>query len=463
VATGPEDGEAAWLHIPRRGWSVFLLLWTVLAGVAVGFLLVLSPITTDGQVIEFHSDGSEPLGTTVRRTLWLVHLSLYRVYPWVLMAPYVVWLAFRFSIESGRLRVGLPVHFAAAGLFVVACEALNQRVASTHPPTVRITIEENRIQTDRVGQVRVRETRMEQVGQRPITPEITDRAQNINDPSDATDAPAEPAEVIESRVEEYRPVAAGSGVLGARGPYLALDLFLFASLSGLGHAWHFQRRFRERERAAAVLEAHLAGARLRALQAQLQPHFLFNTLNAITTLVRQDAAAAEEMLTSLGELLRLALNSSDRHWVSLNEELRFLELYLEIQHARFGDRLRFEQSIDEPTRSCQVPCLLLQPLIENAIRHGMEPSGRPGTLRLTSRLNEDVLEVTVEDNGPGCPALVAGTAKTGVGLANVAARLRAAWGDRARLTFAIGRNGGLMASLCMPATFEAANEPEAPS
>jgi sensor histidine kinase YesM len=143
----------------------------------------------------------------------------------------------------------------------------------------------------------------------------------------------------------------------------------------LAHAGVFYRRYREREQQASLLESRLNQAQLRALQAQLQPHFLFNTLNGIATLVRRDPATAEEMLLSLSELLRIALSSSHRQEIPLREELDFLDRYLAIQRMRFGDRLQVSEEIEASAMDCLVPALLLQPLVENAIRHGLEPSG----------------------------------------------------------------------------------------
>ena len=175
----------------------------------------------------------------------------------------------------------------------------------------------------------------------------------------------------------------------------ALDGFAYIALIGLAHAGVFYRRYREREQQAAVLESRLNQARLRALQAQLQPHFLFNTLNGIATLVRRDPATAEEMLLSLSDLLRIALSSSHRQEIPLREELDFLDRYLAIQRMRFGDRLRVTEEIETSAMDCLVPALLLQPLVENAIRHGLEPSGKLGELRI-ERLRPDVLFLDVQ-------------------------------------------------------------------
>jgi LytS/YehU family sensor histidine kinase len=239
----------------------------------------------------------------------------------------------------------------------------------------------------------------------------------------------------------------------------ALDLLVFVSLTGLGHAVRYRRGFREREQRAATLEAGLTRARLHLLQAQLQPHFLFNTLNSITALVRQNPAAAEEMLTSLSDLLRLALSQSGREWTTVREELHFLDLYLNLQRMRFGDRLRCEQRVDPAALDCRLPGLLLQSLVENAIRHGLEPTGRPGTIRLSGHRDDTTLELSVEDDGVGCPELETGQNNTGVGIANVRERLTAMYGEKATLMFSKGSSGGLRACIRLPARTSHQSDP----
>src|SRR6185436_4469304 len=174
----------------------------------------------------------------------------------------------------------------------------------------------------------------------------------------------------------------------------AMDAFAYVALLGLAHTGVFYRRYREREQQASLLESRLNQAELRALQAQLQPHFLFNTLNGIATLVRRDAAKAEEMLLSLSDLLRISLSSSRQHEIPLREELDFLGRYLAIQRMRFGDRLRVTEEIEPSAMDCLVPALLLQPLVENAIRHGLEPSGKHGELRIAGARDGEWLRLT---------------------------------------------------------------------
>jgi sensor histidine kinase YesM len=243
----------------------------------------------------------------------------------------------------------------------------------------------------------------------------------------------------------------------------ALDGLAYVALIGLAHAGVFHRRYREREQQAALLASRLNEARLHALQAQLQPHFLFNSLNGIATLLRRDPAKAEEMLLSLSELLRVALSSSHRQEIPLREEMDFLGRYLEIQRMRFGDRLQVSEEIDASATDCLVPALLLQPLVENAIRHGLEPSGRPGLLRIAALRKGAWLQITVEDNGVGLPP--GESLNAGVGLANVRERLATLHGAAQAFDITQRPAGGVVVSIKLPARteVEAAPRKEVPA
>ena len=220
---------------------------------------------------------------------------------------------------------------------------------------------------------------------------------------------------------------------------------------GLVHAVHFHDRSRERERRAVALEAQLTAARLNALQAQLHPHFLFNALNAISTLLRRDTRAAQEALTSFSELLRLALSHSSQPEVSLREDVEFLRCYVEIQQTRLGDRLRFEEEIDPAAFDCLVPALLLQPLVENAIRHGIEPSPDPGIVRVAIHPQDGWLLVTVEDNGAGLSAKEEEHGSgTGIGLQNLRSRLETLYGTQQQVEVTTRNGGGVRVKVEIP-------------
>jgi two-component system LytT family sensor kinase len=204
---------------------------------------------------------------------------------------------------------------------------------------------------------------------------------------------------------------------------------------------------KDRERVA--LEGQLALAELKALRMQLQPHFLFNTLHAIGVLIHSDPKAAHVMLTRLAELLRLSLDTASEPELPLEVELAFVEKYLAIQKARFGDRLTVRYALEPDTMRGLVPTLVMQPLVENALEHGVAPHARPGVIEIATSRTADALTIRVRDNGNGLSE-GEGRVKSGVGLANTRGRLRQLYGDRSSLTLANAVGGGLEAILEMP-------------
>lgn len=202
------------------------------------------------------------------------------------------------------------------------------------------------------------------------------------------------------------------------------------------------------EARAAALEAQLSSARLAALRAQLQPHFLFNTLNAIMVLVRQrQLEQAEETLARFADLLRLVLDDVDADEVSLRRELDYVERYLAIEQLRFADRLRIELAVEPGLLGAAVPSLVLQPLVENAVRHGIARKADAGLVRVAARREGEALRLEVQDDGPG---LGVGVGGTGIGLANTRARLHQLYGDAAALTLQAAPGGGALATLTLP-------------
>jgi LytS/YehU family sensor histidine kinase len=173
---------------------------------------------------------------------------------------------------------------------------------------------------------------------------------------------------------------------------------------------------------------------------QLQPHFLFNSLNAIAALVHKDPDAADEMIGALSDFLRLTLESSEEQEVPLRRELEFVERYLAIEKVRFGERLRYRIDAPAETLDIRVPALLLQPIVENSIRHGLAQQVAAGEIEITARKQNGTLFMTIRDNGVG---LGAREPKEGVGLGNTKARLRETYGDRASLTIA-DQNGAVV-------------------
>ncbi len=226
------------------------------------------------------------------------------------------------------------------------------------------------------------------------------------------------------------------------------NLLVYWITIGVSHAFEFYRKYRDRELHALELQKLLAQARLEALQAQLNPHFLFNTLHAISALMHQDVESADRMITRLSDLLRLVLESTDTQEVPLRQEVAFLQRYLEIEQTRFRDRLQVRLSIEADAWDVMVPNLLLQPLVENAIRHGIEPKAKGGEIGISARCEQDRLHLQVRDNGVGLDAhqpLI-----EGVGLSNTRARLQHLYGTEHAFEARNGDDGGLVVSLSFP-------------
>jgi signal transduction histidine kinase len=226
------------------------------------------------------------------------------------------------------------------------------------------------------------------------------------------------------------------------------DLTAYWGLVGVHHALRYYRGLRRRERETLELEAELARAQLGALKVQIQPHFLYNTLNAIAVLVRAGRGDdAEEMLARLGELLRRVLDDVDAQQVSLRRELEYVQLYLSIEQVRFGERLVVQTDAAPGTLDAQVPQLGLQPIVENAVRHGVGRSASPVTIRIAARRAGEHLEVEVADDGPG---LAADPSPGGIGLANTRARIATLYGAAGSLTIAPSAPRGVMVRMDVP-------------
>jgi len=225
-----------------------------------------------------------------------------------------------------------------------------------------------------------------------------------------------------------------------------IALLTYGAVVGVSHGIQYYRGYRERELKATQLEARLTEARLDALRTQLQPHFLFNTLHAISALMQRDVEAAERMLARLSDLLRLTLDSSGEQKVPLARELEFLAPYLEIEQTRFPDRLTVEMRIAPGTLDLRVPTLLLQPLVENAVRHGIAAQTGPGRIEIRAALADGKLLIEIEDNGRGLPRDL----RDGLGLSNTRARLEQLYGGSHRFELLPAEGGGTLARVTLP-------------
>jgi two-component system, LytTR family, sensor kinase len=220
----------------------------------------------------------------------------------------------------------------------------------------------------------------------------------------------------------------------------------------ISHVIDYYRRYQKEELRASRLKTELAQAQLEALKMQIHPHFLFNTLNSISALLDEDVEAADEMLTRLGDFLRLTLENSGAQQVTLQEEVEFLRCYLEIERVRFHDRLTVSIEIDPETLDARVPNLILQPIVENAIRHGIVVRAAAGRIEIRSGLTGGMLRLQVKDNGPGLSSTQdsSGKLRGGFGLANTRARLEQLYGAAQRLEMSDAIGGGLEVTLEIP-------------
>lgn len=228
------------------------------------------------------------------------------------------------------------------------------------------------------------------------------------------------------------------------------DVISYAIVVGFVHLFDHYRRSRDREVDTARLEANLSQAQLQSLRLQIQPHFLFNALNTISSLVYEDPRAADEMLAKLSEFLRLTLDGSGEHVVPVEEEIEFLGLYLDIMRARFGERLEVRIDIGDTASAASVPQLLLQPIVENAVRHGVEPESGAIRIDVWVRRIDDRLVLSVRDTGPGIADVDAALTSGGIGLANTADRLRRMYGDTHTLDVGNTNGGGLEITIAIP-------------
>lgn len=317
---------------------------------------------------------------------------------WLIFIPVVAWLSFRFPIHRAKLIQNLTLHLVACLAIVAADQAAYRAI-------------------DRFSHSLFR---FEAPGQVGLTP---------------------------------RP---GPPTLGGfRGLRVALDILVFWSLTGFCHAIINFRRSQEREQRAVELEASLTSARLEALRMQINPHFLFNTLNSISALIYTNPRAADEMLGDLSALLRRSLDSMQDQEIPLRQELDFVRTYLSIEQKRFGERLRVEEHLPDDLLNALVPALILQPLVENAVRHGIEPQREPACIWIEAIREGEQLRLVVRDNGRGITkAETNNSTRLGIGLSNTKARLEALYGPNQHLSLAEAEPKGCRVDIYLPLHFQ---------
>lgn len=335
-------------------------------------------------------------------------LSLIDWGPWIVFSPVVVALARRLPIGPKTWKWAVPVHLLASFAVIVAIEAGMSALSLRKEVIIRR------------HEVRMIERRGDEA---PLAPRL----------------PRDPGRFAWLRFVDRARVAVP----------------VYWMLVAGAHAVAQQRRGIERERRALQAEAHLAEARFTALQAQLNPHFLFNTLNTIAQLGYDNPAQAEEMVASLSELLRAVLAAQHRREVSLAEELAFVDRYCAIQKLRFADRLTVRTEVTPNALKAAVPALLLQPLVENAILHGVAPDRAPGTVFVRAQVVADRLHLEVADTGGAAGGAVVDAGRPlhfreGVGLGNTRTRLAALYGDRQIFKLERAVEGGVSVKIELP-------------
>ena len=225
---------------------------------------------------------------------------------------------------------------------------------------------------------------------------------------------------------------------------------LYGLIVLLHHATEYHRRYQQGTIHATQLQVQLAQAQVRSLKMQLHPHFLFNTLNSISALIQEDPEGAEAMIARLSDLLRRALENSAAEEIPLQQELDFLNLYLAIERIRFEERLRVEFDIEPGTEDALVPNLLLQPLVENAIRHGIANRIQDGHIWLSAKKRGADLLLKIADNGSGLSAQNILSLKEGIGLTSTRGRLERLYGSGQRLQLEASATGGVIARIVLP-------------
>ena len=240
-------------------------------------------------------------------------------------------------------------------------------------------------------------------------------------------------------------------------PWFLTDLVTYGGVLAVGYTREYFVRYRVRlveaarlHAQTAQLQAQLADARLETLRAQLNPHFLFNTLHAISSLVERDPRGVRRMIARLSELLRYTLQGSNRREVPVEEEMEFLQKYLEIMQVRFEGKLRTETRVAPEVADALVPSLILQPLVENAVKHGVSNRAEPGRIEIYADRDGDRLVLGVRDSGPGLQPPRERAEGEGVGLQNVRARLQQLYGDDQALTLRAAEGGGVIARIEIP-------------
>jgi two-component sensor histidine kinase len=363
--------------------------------------------------------------------------------PWMILSPAVVWLAERCQVDRTRKFWGVLPHLPACLLVVLAYQGISMVLTQRSGGVVFFNFKNGSGSPGFGSGSMVQIIGFHDRDREP--PPDAPAMGAVHIPSGAALFPGEPAPPLPQPAPgpwRFLHLAAVTRVQSTIVIYWAIVCVTWVVSS--------YRQLRERERRTLELEARLMQSNLQTLKAQLQPHFLFNTLNAITSLVCRKPGAAQDMIGSLSDFLRVTLDTAQQHEVPLRREIEFLDLYLEIQQARFGDRLRIQKEIDPAALDIAVPALILQPLVENSVHHGIEPRETGGTIFIRARHQDSSLRFEIQDDGEGFNADQLAALRAGVGLSNTKARLQELYGDAHRFRITPNAEGGLTVAVELP-------------
>ena len=388
--------------------------------------------------------------------------------PWMILSPAVVWLAERYRFDRARRFWGLFPHLPACLLVVIAYQGILILLTQRSEGVVFFNVQNSTGSIAFVGVAQPPPGLFLKSGKvEPSIPAKDEPGLGAGEPkfslqvTDPSDSPAKGAIQIAST---RGPVGEGAPPPfpppKPPGPWARFFHFtatraqstipIYWAIVCVTWVVSYYQQLRDRERRTLELEARLMQSNLQTLKTQLQPHFLFNTLNAIASLVHRKPDAAEDMIGSLSDFLRVTLDTAQEHEVPLRREIEFLDLYLEIQQARFGERLRIEKEIEPAALDVFVPALILQPLVENSVRHGIEPRETGGTIFIRAQREEGSLQFEIRDDGEGLKADQLAALCEGVGLSNTKARLQELYGEAHRFQITPNAEGGLTVKVAVP-------------
>lgn len=414
---GPAGESVAAGERPFSRWQPFFVSVLALAGVWTGLVLLFAAQFVLTGPLEW----SEALQRSV--SFWQ---------PWLVLLPLVLLLTRWLLWRKFPLPASLLAHAAGCTLAVLACHWFTPERLPPRGPGDRVPGQQG-----------------PPLNQGPPQ----DRGPGPGPPGMRGERPGPPRGMAGGRPAAGNPFSVGAG--RSRGPFGPLgfrtvfDAVIYGGVVSVTCAFSFLRRSQQRERRTLELEASLANARLDALRLQINPHFLFNTLNAAASLVHTRPEAADEMILSLSELLRASLQGTGTHEVTLAREMELLRLYTDIERTRFGDRISFREEVPGELLAALVPALVLQPVVENAVRHGLEPRPGPGTVTVAARREGERLILSVSDDGIGFAGGSA-TRGSGIGLANTRDRLRALYGGAQDLRMEALPEGGTRIVISLP-------------